>query len=453
MIPIIFTAFTAAWLVGAPAPQAPPPPPLQPPDPAQPQPPTTDVGAAFPDVAKPKPAEQRIADLENELQRLRLQAPDEHFDSLPPVPASGNASANVFNPTLTVIGNGLYRYDDRAVMDGDTRIDNQFNLREVELDLRAAVDPFADGVLIVAFPSATSGAFEAEIEEGYVNIKRLPLPLLDEPPLGLKLKLGRFRTETGRINRLHLHDLPQISRPLVTEEFFGEDGFIANGLSAQTFIPTPFDEESAVELTAQALAGGGVALADGPARRPAFVGNLRWFRPFAESHNVDLSFIFHFGRTNPEATLNALTYSADFLYRWKPLRGGEFRSFVLAGQVFYSRRAFLEDMDTNGDGIPDAWTMRRTSPLGYFAWAQVQLSRRTYLGARWDDTASIMNAATRRRAITGTVTWYASEFLRFRLGYEHRFSDLAEEHGRNSAFAELVFVFGSHPPEPFWVNK
>ena len=365
----------------------------------------------------------------------------------------GNVSPNVLNPTLTVIGNGLYRYDDRAVVVGDDRVDNHFNLREVELDLRAAVDPFADGVVILAFPSEIAGKFGVEVEEAFVNIKRLPIPLLDEPPLGLKLKAGRFRAEVGRINRLHLHDLPQADRPLVTEEFFGEDGFIANGLSAQLFLPTPFDQDSAVELTAQLLAGGGVPVADGPARSPGVVANLRWFRTFAAAHNFDLSFIYHFGRTDPAGALVSHTFGADFLYKWKPLRGGEFRSFVLGGELLYSRRSFLEGIDSNGDGRLDAQVKRSAFPVGYFAFAQYQFGRTTYLGARWDDTAAIADARIRRRAVSSHLTWYPSEFLRFRVGYERRLSDLAEEDGRNTAFAELNFIFGAHPPEPFWVNK
>ncbi|HXT99522.1 MAG TPA: hypothetical protein VN903_00930 [Polyangia bacterium] len=421
----------------------------------------TYLAAAEPAPTEQKPPEQkpldaRVEDLEREVERLKLQAPQSPEEqpgaAQAPAPAAANTSPNAFNPTITVVGNGLYRYDDKPVAVDGTRIDKTFNLREVELDLRAAVDPFADGVVILSVPSDVPGTFSIAVEEGFVTIKRLPVPLLDEPPLGLKLKVGRFRTEVGRINRLHLHDLPQVTRPLAAEEFLGPDGYIGNGISAQFFIPTP-DDASAVELTAQALAGGGAAVADGPSRTPAVVGNLRWFRPFADDHNVDLSLIFNYGRTDPDGTLNAFTYSADFLYRWKPLRGGEFHSFVLGGQLFYSRRQFLQGIDVDGDGVPDMFERRDASPWGYFAWAQFQFARTVYLGVRWDETTAITDAAVRRRATSGYLTWYASEFLRFRLGYEHRFSDVAEEDGRNSVFAELNFIFGAHPPEPFWVNK
>jgi hypothetical protein len=126
---------------------------------------------------------------------------------------------------------------------------------------------------------------------------------------------------------------------------------------------------------------------------------------------------------------------------------------VLGGQVFYSQRDFVEAIDLDGDGEPDSFIDRSAAPLGYFAFAQVQTTRTTYLGARWDDTATIADDTLRRRGVAGYATWYASEFLRFRLGYEHRFSDLVDEDGRNSVFAELNVVIGAHPPEPFWVNK
>lgn len=401
---------------------------------------------------RPQDLAARVEQLEAEVERLRLQQPDEEELEADTAPSPAAVSANTFNPTVTIIGNGLYRYDDREVLADDAAIDNTFNLREVELDFRAAIDPFADGVVILALESEVPGEFEAAIEEGHVTIKRLPVPVLDEPPLGLQFQVGRFRPEVGRINLLHLHDLPQMTRPLVVEEFFGEEGYVGNGVSARMLLPS-FDDESAFLLTAQALTGGGAAIAEGPAQSVAAVGNLRWFRSFGGSHSVDLAAIFHLGRTDPDGERNAFTYSADFLYKWKPLRGGEFRSFVLGGQLLASQRDFVEEIDEDGDGVPESVEERDAAPVGYFGFAQLQVARTVYLGVRWDDTATVTDDSLRRRAIGAYATWYTSEFLRFRLGYEHRLSDLDDEDGRDSVFAEMNFVFGAHPPHPFWVNK
>ena len=414
---LISSALVTTWLLAAAI------------EPVAPMPPAADAGVpSFPEPISAVPAEA-----------VPVQ---------PAVSSSAAVSPNVFNPRMTVVGDGLYRYDSRAVLDSaGTRVDGRFLLREVELDMRVAVDPFADGVAIVSVGQDKTGHFEAGVEEGYVDIKRLPIPVLDQPPLGLSFKVGRFRAETGRFNRLHLHDLPQPTRPLAIEEFLGEDGYIGDGLSAHIFVPFPVDEDSALELVGQVLTGGGAAVAAGSPRTPACVGNLRWFRTFASSHNLDLAFIFFYGRTDPGGKLSAFTYSLDFLYKWRPLRLGEFHSFVFGAQALVSRRRFVDGTDS------ESVVERTSKPWGGFAFAQVQLARPLYLGVRADDTRTIRDDHLRRRGVGAYLTWYPSEFLRFRAGYEHLWSDIADEDGRHSAFAQLDFVMGAHPPEPFWANK
>ena len=144
---------------------------------------------------------------------------------------SQTTSANpltVLNPRLTVVGDFLWRFDDRKVfLDNDPanpRIDDTINMREVELDLRASVDPFVEAVGVLSLESEVPGEFEASVEEFYAVVKSLPLPLWETPPLGTKIKVGRFRTEFGLNNKSHTHDLPQSDRPLALVEFLGEEG-------------------------------------------------------------------------------------------------------------------------------------------------------------------------------------------------------------------------------------
>lgn len=380
--------------------------------------------------------EDRVRALEAEVARLKLRQEGE--EDGPPAPPPAPAPApNVFNPTITAFGNGVGRWDDRPVLtEGGGRVDRRFWLREVEMDLRAAVDPFADALAIVSLEAESPAAYEATVEEGYVTIKSLPLPLMERPPLGLKIRVGRFYTDTGRVNRLHTHDLPWPYRPLPAREFLGEEAFSGDGASAQVFLPIfPFDDESAVELVAQAVTGGASRMTEQGVNSPGVVGNLRWFRTFAGAHSFDLAGVFHEGATRDDNTARAYLVSGDGLYRWKPLRGGEFRSFVLGGQYFW-----LRPTDTDA------------RPRGWFAFAQFQPWRPLYVGGRWDMT-NTLDASAQRRAATGYVSWYTSEFLRLRAGYERRWSDRQDEDGRDSVIFEINFVFGAHPPEPFWVNK
>ena len=81
----------------------------------------------------------------------------------------------VLNPTLTVSGDFLWRIDDRKVfvdnVPTNAAINDTINVREVELDLRASVDPFVDGVAIISVSSEVPGQFGVDVEEFYAVIK------------------------------------------------------------------------------------------------------------------------------------------------------------------------------------------------------------------------------------------------------------------------------------------
>ena len=127
----------------------------------------------------------------------------------------------------------------------------------------------------------------------------------------------------------------------------------------------------------------------------------------------------------------------DFLYRWKPFRQGEWKSYLLGGEWMFTDRP-----------EPDA-----KRPFGTSVFTQWQFDRRKYAGVRWDYTTTLIDPTAQRRSLTPYFTYYFSEFLRFRLDYEHLWSDLVAEHKRDTVFFELNWIFGSHPPEPFWVNR
>jgi hypothetical protein len=261
--------------------------------------------------------------------------------------------------------------------------------------------------------------------------------------------VGRFRPAFGKTNILHTHDLPQSFRPLPIEEFLGEEGFIQNGISANFFIPTRWDEQSTMDLTLQVLNGGDIAISPELHSRASYLGHLRWFRSFGDKHNLELgwSSYFHPSGNDPRS---ANLHGFDFMYRWKPLRQGEWKSFLVGGEMLFTRSRFSPADGTVGPGVSLGQNDR---PKGFTVFGQWQFDRRTYGGLRFDQTDTLIDPRMQRHSVTPYLSYYFSEFLRFRLNYEHRWSDLVEERRRDSVFAELNWVFGSHPPEPFWVNK
>ena len=95
----------------------------------------------------------------------------------------------------------------------------------------------------------------------------------------------------------------------------------------------------------------------------------------------------------------------------------------------------------------------RRSPLGFTLFGQWQFDRRKYAGVRYDSTDVLTDPSLERHSVTPYFSYYFSELLRFRLNVEHRWSNLNLEARRSSVFGELNFVFGAHPPEPYWVNR
>lgn len=342
--------------------------------------------------------------------------------------------ANVFNPGITVFGNFLGRMDDGPVYLEDDpaneRIDDRMNLREVEIDLRAAVDPWASGVLITSFESEVPGEYGASVEEGYLDLTRLPV--LDTAPAGLKLRVGRFRPAFGRFNSIHLHDLPQPSYPRALGTLLGEEGYIQSGVAGQFFLPSP-SETQTIEAVASVLDGGGLPVAESQsASELAVLGHLKWFRDAGTGSNVEL------GASAWQSDADHRLYGLDATYKWKPFAAGEWNSFLVGGELF---AADLSDPATS------------SSPVGYYLWSQVQFDRNLYLGTRYDVSEDLVDDSLETSTLGLYLTWYTTEFLRLRLGVEHVESDDSVLDGNDALLVELNYVFGSHPVEPYWVNR
>ena len=369
-------------------------------------------------------------------------------------PATNPATA--LNPTVTVIGNLLWRLDDRKVfLDGDPaepRIDDTFNLREVEIDLRSAIDPYADGLLILAVESETPGEFEVGVEEFVVTVKSLPFGFWETPPLATKIRIGRMRVDFGRINKLHVHDLPQSQYGLVISDFLGEEGYVANGIATSSILGG-LGESDVLQLNLGAFQGGGSEVAP-DTRVPALIAGATWFADLGDGHSIDLGLTGHYGGTEKMGhQRHATTVTFDALYKWKPAKQGEWNSLVAGFQVFRSDRSFLVPEDTDADGVPDLFNSGEAQPVGMLAWAQVQLDRRWYVGFRLDRSDLIDDDDLGHSRMTPYVSCYLSEFFRMRASVERTSSEIDTEDNLTTFLFELNVIFGAHPPHPFWVNR
>lgn len=312
-----------------------------------------------------------------------------------PAPAA-RASFNALNPGITAFGDlvGQLGVSPDGVAPGST-----VYLRSAELEFRADVDPFAKADLVLAFeqeaPPLEGGpgeGFGAEPEELYVDLVALPARL--------SARVGKFKVPFGIINRTHPHDLPWIDAP----ELLGEEGWNDTGATLSWLLPAG---PAGLTLTAGALAGtpfdeeGARANLAALGRAELFVGT------------GDLG-VSAGGSLLQDVGADARAVGGDLTVRWKP---SQRRSVVLMSEL------------VSADAL-----------AGYAA-LQVQPARMWYLGARQDFGDPGLKTSL-------FVSAYTSEFLRVRVG-----GGYATDTGDVDLLSQLTFVWGSHPVEPWWVNR
>jgi hypothetical protein len=391
-------------------------------------------------------AEQRAQETRRLVQDV-LNDADRRMSTAQDGASSGWGQGNLFNPQITA----FLDMGASISTNGDNKALNRFNLREAELDIRDAITPFADGVLILAIHEeieeedggiTVDQAFE--LEEGYINFHTLPYDL--------QLKAGKFRNTFGRNNLLHTHDLPQITRPLAVQAFFGHEGLATVGASTNWLVPNPWDKF--VELTVEVVnADGGeeAPILGGPnADNPALLAHLKVFEDVGATGAFEIGGSYLYARTTDNHEFDANVFGLDLTYKRLDPGAPDFRSILLQSEFFWASNDIAESDFVGGPF--------RNDSFGMYAFAQYQFDLNWYTGVRLDFTefpnSEIFGPSDRQWAVSPYVTWYLTEFLRLRFEYQHLESEIAGDWDNEDNFLfGLTFSIGSHPPHPYWVNR
>lgn len=354
------------------------------------------------------------------MNRTGAQPPETAAAGTPPQPvppppgATASPTSTYFNPSVSVIGNFL-------AAGGHNAVENlpAADLSEAEVALQAIVDPYARGDFYFSF--AQEGV---SIEEGFATFTALPWDLL--------VKVGRTRTVFGKVNTLHLHNLPWADEPLpVVNLLGGEEGWAGTGVSIAKLLPLPGDTFS--ELTLQVMDGDVDNLFAAPERSDlAYNAHYRVFRDLTEATNLDFGLSYGFGSNGSSSSADTTLTGIDTTLRWKPLRTATYRSATFRGEYFWSDRE-----DPAGD----------QGARGWFASGEYQFAKRWAAGARLEaaDHADDANLTDRGGAVL--VTFRPSEFLLLRGEYRRR--DYAFADTANEFLMQLQFAIGAHGAHPF----
>lgn len=302
---------------------------------------------------------------------------------------AGQLGGQSMNPDISAIGELLTDFSPgraRGTESGD-----RFEVREVELGIQAVVDPFFRADFFIGLHPEL-----VEIEEAYLTALEIPF--------GFQARLGRFHLPLGKANLIHRPEQITIDYPWMIHDFFGSHGLASNGIGlSRIFGRLGFFQELLVygvsglgahdhahEHGAEETATEGfIVEADDDIRNQvSLVGQLRNYWDLTTATNAELGFSAATGRLQefeelgcglnfqdpclpgqPAAQREVFVpqkyYGAHLTVRWRPLQQGLYRSLVWNSEFLIN------------DG-------HEGQLLGAFTQAQWQLTRRTYLGGRFN---------------------------------------------------------------------
>ena len=303
---------------------------------------------------------------------------------------------------------------------------NQIFPQEVSLGAFGRVDPYASAVVRISASEGSDGQVTVNLDEANFTLLALPL--------GTTARIGMMRPRFGILNTVHQDDLPQVDRPDVLVQFFGEEELDGEkGVEAAWVLPLPIYQELSIGVFD---GDNETAFGWGSLRNPLVLGRLRTFFELGEwgGLQVDLS-----GATGVDANEQRNTVvDIGLKYKWSPVAGYGFPVVTLSGEGVYGNRLVA----SNG-GAEQRW--RR---WGLYAYSQVDWSKRWAVGLRYDWT-QIPTAPGQEWALSPYVQFKPSEFLRFRVQYKHTEGTRSVAGTADEIFLQGTFILGAHPTERF----
>lgn len=390
-----------------------------------------------------------------------------------PSPASRAESWGPVNPRLlpdiSAVGDMVGDLTPR----GSTQEDqSRFAVREIEVALQAAVDPYFRGDIYLGINDLE----KISIEQAYLTATALPA--------ALEARAGRFLMPVGKQNTTHRHDLHTVEYPWVIRSFLGDEGLAGTGIwVSRIFAPFGFYQE--IQATVVDRFGEnaeGVKTSEPVNKELSGLGysaRLRNYWDLSEASNIELSGSIitgkraqpllcgsgdlpctHDGEDITSVAARQTVVGADFTYRWRPLQQGLYRSFIL--QAEWLRQINEDDprIPTDLAASEARYAGPRGSRSGFYTFARYQLTRRLYVGARVDH----LGAPTRDDGSGGSLSaqsayleFFPSEFSKLMAMFEHAhqsgaqlaFPDLGSSRRANRILLQATFAIGPHKPHPF----
>src|SRR5690349_20514109 len=150
---------------------------------------------------------------------------------------AGSAYMNISFDTLIDFGWSTAHNPSEYLNLGDhDPIKRGFSLRNAEIAVDGAVDPYFKGFGNIVFKLDRDNETEVELEEAYLITTTLPA--------NLQFKAGQFFANFGRQNSQHPHQWAFVDEPLILTRAFGPEGLRNLGVQGSWLAPVPFYTEA-----------------------------------------------------------------------------------------------------------------------------------------------------------------------------------------------------------------
>ena len=333
-----------------------------------------------------------------------------------------------------------------------------FSIPNGELALDGTVDPYFKGFSNIVYKLNSKGETGVELEEMYFITTSLPG--------NLQLKGGQFFTEFGRQNPQHPHSWAFVDQPLVLNRVFGPDGLRSQGARLSWLVPTSWYTEAMV--TVANSAGGttfsfrsdessqihGGQVVDRPVRGPRdllIVPRIATSFEVSTDQTLLVGVSAALGPNNSGSDARTAVFGTDIYWKWKSPTAHQgfpfvsFQSEVMFRRYGAAARASAADPAVQ---LPSEILHDR----GMYSELLYGIKPRVVAGFRGEfaggnPAAFSSDLRTNRYRFSPNLTWYPSEFSKFRIqyNYDHR-TGLGADH---SLWMQFEFLLGAHAAHKF----
>jgi hypothetical protein len=383
------------------------------------------------------------------------------------VARAGSAYMNIsFDALMDVGGSTVANPSEKLELGDHDPINNGFSLRNAEIAVDGAVDPYFKGYGNIVYKLDENNESSVELEEAYAMTTSLPD--------NLQVKAGQFFAAFGRQNAQHPHQWSFVDQPLILNRTFGPDGLRNVGAQLSWLAPTPFYTEASLGIfngqggTAFNFRNQGepdslgvdrvhgYATTDRTLRGPGdmlFVPHITTSFDLTDHQTLVAGASAAFGPNDTGAAADTQIYGLDLYWKWKPANANAGFPFVSwQTEALYQR--FSAPADPVGPPPLTALPAQTLKDYGLYSQVLWGFKERWVAGLRgeyadgnsspYDPYDVCRNERTR---LSPVLTFYPSEFSKIRLQYNLDHGELTGT--QSSVWLQFEFMLGAHGAHKF----